>query len=288
MTALATAVIGFPRWTHLATWSGGGWLAAYPSSNLGSLPLARVARSTSAATANTQVIVTLDKARPVRMLALVRHNISLSGRLRLRFYSDAARTVLVHDTGWTDVWPIVYPYGTVEWEDDRWWSGRYTPEEIEGYPWLCPVWLPQPYVARAVHVEIDDTANSAGYVEVGMVEIALGWQWSINFGHGAQHGYRFRSRAVEALGGGKVFDARPKPRIWRGEVDQMPADEAMAQAAEMLRRLDLYTPVLWLPEPGNPIHWPRTAFLARLTDPGLMAYVIGDARRVPIALEEVL
>lgn len=282
------AVFGWPRWTGDVTWSGGSWLAGYPLANLGVLPLARVARSTNDDLASTQVIGTFSATRSVRALALARHNLSLLSRLRLRLYGDAARTELLLDTGWFDTWPSLYLPGDLEWEDDNWWDGKPTAADIAGYAPTRPIWLGASYRVRAFHLEIDDTANAAGYVEAGLLEVAQGWQVSVNPGADFAEGFRFRTESVEALGGGKSFDRRDKPRTARGTIEDLPRDEAMARGFEMQRQADLDQPFLWFPQPEETQHWIRTAFVARLVDPGLIAHAGFNRSRFPFAIEEVL
>ena len=104
------AVIGFPRWTELLTLAGGSWAADYPLANLKTLPLSRVARSADATVASTQLTATLSPARPVRLVGLCRHNLSLAARYRLRLYQDAVLSTVLYDSGWGDVWPrVVWP-----------------------------------------------------------------------------------------------------------------------------------------------------------------------------------
>jgi hypothetical protein len=284
----ARCVIGWPRWTDVVTWSGGTWETDYPRTNLGVLPLARVARSDDATTASTQFLATLDKQRPVRLMALVRHNISLVGRVRIRLYGDTGETDLLLDTGWENVWPEVYPYETLEWEDDSWWTGTYTAEEIAGYQPTRPFWFEQFFLARAIRVEIDDTTNAAGYIQIGMCEISQGWQPSFNFSYGYQEGFRFRTQETEALGGVKTFDRRDKPRVAQGEIQLLPQDEALARGFELFRQADTDQPFLWLPAPDEQIHWLRRVMLARAVNPGLITYSVFARNTVPFNFEEVL
>lgn len=282
------AVVGWPRLTSVVTLTSGSWNATYPRDNMKVLPLARVARSTDATLASTQVIGTFDRDRPVRLFALVRHNLSISAKYRLRLYQDAARTILLLDTGWVDVWPEVYPSGQLEWEDDQWWTGKYSEDEIAGYTWTRPIWLGQIYLSRAFLLEIDDTTNAAGCVELGLLEIAQGYQVTYNVAYGYQEGWRPRSTAVEALGGGRYFDRRDKPRVARGEIKYLPRDEVMGRWFELVRQQDVDQPFLWFPFPDETIHWLRTCMLARLVDPGLIAYSVYARGDVNFALEEVL
>lgn len=280
-------VIGWPRWTDTATFSGGSWNADYPVTNLGILPLSRVARSTDATLAATKFRVTLSQSRIVRCFALVRHNLSVTAQFRIRAYSDAAATVLSWDSGWTDVWQEIYPSFALDFEVDNWWSGTPTAEDLAGSAWTRPVWIGSLKVAWVIDVEIDDTVNTAGHVDIGMFEVAQGWQATVNPDYGASFGHRFRTQQVEALGGVNYFERRLKPRVWRGQVSAMPRDELLANGFEHLRQADVDKPFLWFPHPDEPVHWLRTVFLARNTSPGLLGYSAPRTGSLPMSFEEV-
>lgn len=288
----ANAVIGIPSWRSEATFSGGDWEEEYPVAMLGVEPLSRVARSKGVSLAATQFVATFATARPIRLLGLVRHNLSLLGRFRVTLYADAARTTVLYAGSWEDCWPPAYPHGSVGWEDDQFWSGVYSSREIEGYVWTRAIWLDAPYIAAAVLIEIDDTTNPAGYVEIGLCEIAQGWQVRRMFDLGASYGFRFRSLAVEADGGVQYFERREKPRRFAGVIKWMLRDEALARAFEHQRQYDIDRPFLWLPQPAVKTHWLRNAFLARNVDPGLFAYAFAGGAlgrdSVPLSFEEVL
>jgi len=286
--AVERAVIGWPVHTSAATFTGGSWESSYPVTNAGALPLAKVARSADAELASTQLVATFPAQRAVRALALVRHSISLAGLVRIRLYSDAGLATNIYDSGWVDVWPVVYPSETLEWESDNWWTGKYTATEIAGYVWTRPFWLSQAYMTRAVKIEIDDTTNAAGYVDLGYLLLAQGFQLSINPEWGAKYGFEFNTESQRALGGAEYFDRRPKARVFQGVVPHMPRDDALARHFELARQADLDQPFLWFPHPAETIHWLRTVFLARNDDPGLFAIASRGRDEVPISVKEVL
>jgi len=286
---MTKAVIGFPRWTSLASFSTTGSAASgYGVSNLGTLPLAQVWRSASAATANTTFTATLDKPRGVQTVALVGHNLSQDATIRIRLYEDAAKTVLTHDTGAVAVWASVYPSDLLLWSDERWWDGKYLADEIKGGRWTRPFFFPLPFRTQAIQVDIVDTANPDGFVQCGLFEVAQGWQVSVNFGYGAEVGFRHRTQSVEAIGGAQYFERRPSPRVFRGSIDYLPEDEAIALGWEHQRQMGLDVPFLWLPNPAATLHLPRLSFLARNVDPGLIGLASHGRCRLPLAFEEVL
>ncbi len=281
-------VFGFPRWTPDAAWSGGAWSATYPALNLGLLPINRIARSSNLLTTSTQFTATLSAPRMVRALALVRHNITLDGLIRIRIWSDASATVLTYDSGWIEVWPSTYLPADLEWEDDNWWGGKYTANDLQGSTATRPFWLDGLKEARVIKVEIDDTTNTDGFVQVGLFEIAQGWQVTINPAPGYSEGFRVRSEMTEALGGVRYFDRREKPRVAMGEIAELPRNEAMGRGYEFLRQFDIDTPFLWFPFPDEAQHWLRTAFLARNVDPGRITSALLYRARFPFSVEEVL
>jgi hypothetical protein len=282
------AIFGFPRYTPDVTWSGGSWETDYPRTNLGTLPLAYVARTTDATTASTQVVGTFSRDRPLSLIGICRHNLSLDATYRVRVYADAARTTLLYDTGTVDVWPAVYPAETLEWEDDRWWDGKYSEEEIAGYTWTRPIWLGQVYLVRAFLLEITDTANDDGFVQIGLLEVSEGRPSSVNMAYDYQEDWVDRSVVVEGLGGIRYVERRDEPRTVRGEIRYLNRDEALAKFFEMRRRMRADLPVLYFPFPDETVHWLRTAMLATLDRPGPIAYSAKSRNTVPIALREML
>jgi hypothetical protein len=291
MTA-TKALIGFPRVTDEFTLSGGSWDADYPLANLQALPLSRVARSVDLNTANTLLIATAAGQVRVGLIALCRHNLSLSAGIRLRCWYDVARTSLAYDSGSVAVWPEVYPYDQIEWEDLSFWTGTYSSTELLDTAWTRFFDLGRDYLVAAIEIDITDPTNGDGYVQAGFLEIAARGELAVNFEFGAQYGFRFRSTSIEATGGSLYFNRKPKPRRFIGSVKYDTRNEALSRHYERLRQFDLVTPFLWVPNADEAIHLQRTVFLARNLDPGYFTYAsasqTGLRDTVPIALEEVI
>lgn len=216
------------------------------------------------------------------------------------------------------VWPALFEAGSVEWEDNRFWTLSYLDEEIAGYPWYRPLRLadtlglsadPAGYLewedpefwtalqgdrsnpivlAGSLTVEIDDRQNPTGYVEMGLCEIARAGQVTVNFARGAQYGFSGRTLTQEADGGTKYFRRRPKQRTFRGEVPSMPRQDALSHHFELQRINDIDVPFFWWPNPTDVTNFPRTAWLARNGRLDEFAYATCQEDRVPLNLEEVL
>jgi len=281
------AIIGFPRWTQELELSGGTWEESYPVENLGRLPLSRVARSVGLGPLQTRFTAILRKSRPIQILGLIRHNFSRSATIRIRIFADISGQVLLHDET-LDAWPVVYPVDQLAWESDSFWDGRYSEDEMSGYSWTRPILLPKVMLARRIDFLITDLSNPNGYIDIGMVEVAQGWQLGVNFDWDASYGFDFRSTSTRALGGADHFTQLDKPRVFQGQVTGLDRGEAMSQAFELHRQMDLCNQFLWMPDPGEPLHWLRTVFLARNSNPGLLRYAHVKTDTIPLSFIEVI
>ncbi|MBB4265193.1 hypothetical protein [Roseospira visakhapatnamensis] len=282
------AVVGFPRWTGRATFGASSAAAGYPASNLGVLPLSRPWRSAGAARADTVLTAVFDRPRRVELVVLCRHTIDLGGVVTVTLYADAAMTSVLA-TATERAWPAVFTTAEVDWGGGRWWGRTYTGEEIAGYPWHLPVRIPGRHYAGAVRVAIDDTANAAGHVQVGLLELASEHQVPVNVEAGAQYGYASRVLAQESDGGAIAFRRRPKGRRFEGAIPYMPRDAAKGTWLEMRRQLDRDTPFFWWPNPADALHRLRDAYLARFADLSLQSYATPlGYDGVPLSLTEVI
>lgn len=208
---MSNSLICYPDRTMetTATFSGGNWSASFPLTNLQNNLLSKLARSTDATAAYTQFVVTYAAIKDCQILALLNHNITYNGTIRVRGYSDAGLTTLVHDYGTQNVWPLTMSV-----------------DEYAVYPnnWIFPCTLAS---ARYWKVEIVDTTNAAGYIQFGrfwLGPVALNPQ--IGFPEGSQLGYESRTILNEALDGTPWFNRTALPRrSFVGTLPRLTAEE---------------------------------------------------------------
>lgn len=286
---MKNAIIGFPCHTPRSTpgnWTG-SWQAGWPVSNLNSLPLGKVARSASAAPANTRFEILLPELLPVGLITLINHNATNAATVTVTAFSDAAGTNLVATVSNVEFWPSVYDTASLLWEDSRWWDGKYSDYEKFGSVPLLPIQLPEGAAAQLIRVQINDSANPAGYVQLGYCDVATANEQLINFKFGSQWGFRDRATALEAEGGGKIFNQRGDVRIFRGEINYLPDSQSRGLFYQMQRQLGVALPFVWLPFPDRPETWITDAFLARQValDPLTMAMFARNT--IPLNFEEV-
>lgn len=260
-------MIGFPNQIDTAVLGGGSFVSTMPLTKVQGRKIRDVARTVNTQRQSTFITIDQGRASPARVLAVVNHNLSLQARYRLRGTNTAGRgdtNDYEYDSGWQDVWPTVYPFGTKSWEDPSWWGGRYSPEEIEGYTPSLIHLLPAIKLLRYWRIDFDDTANLEGYVQLGRMFIGPTWQPGVNMSYGASLALETDTEVQKSLGGAESFERRRPFRVQRYKLDSLTKDEAFANVFEIQRRAGIDKEVLWIADPDDTIHAIRERFLGRL------------------------
>lgn len=133
--------------TSTTSFSGGSWLSGLPLTNLRNLDLAKVARSTDATSANTKFQIDWTTARSARVLVIVGSNLSSAATIRWKRGTSAGASD-VYDSTDLAAWAI-------------------TPLVYNGKRHNIIIVAPSTTSARYETVEIIDTSNPDGYVELG-------------------------------------------------------------------------------------------------------------------------
>lgn len=282
------AIIGWRPWTQEAVFTASSAVAGYPASHLGTLPLSLVWRSASAAAADTQITATFSTLRRVDLVAIGPHNWNIGSTYRVLGYFDEAGTQLVFDTGVQQTWPSVFDEEVVDWDGGRWWDRTYVQEEVQGYPWYRPVYIPGANYVRRVEVLVNDIANADGFVQACRVELAEAIQLPVNFDFGAAGGYRSRSEVKEADGGGKFGRRRRSPRRFRCSVPYLPEATADQVIEELYRLLDTDRPFFFWRNPTDEKNLVRHAFLVHFTALDDITYAAPSRKGVTLTMEEWL
>ena len=285
---MANCMLGFPNRADQSVLSGGAYFSTLPLQNLQTRVIGEVARTTNTALASTQFSIDFGRSVKVQVIALRNHNFSIAARYRIVGADVADFSTLLSDSGWADVWPVIYPFGTLEWEDDNWWSGKYTEEERAGYTTELDYLLPTAKLARYWRIEIDDVGNTAGYVQMGRLFIGPAWQPKLNMIYGASLGWETKTSVQEAKSGAEYFDIRIPYRVQRFTLDGMRQDEAFTRAFEMQRQAGIHGEILFIQNPHDTIHSLRRRFMARLRTLSPIEYPYFHINSAAFELKELL
>jgi len=285
---MANALLAHGNRIESATLSGGSWLPAMPLTNLQDRRLGYLARSSSPAAAHTKFDVDFGGTRLFRVIALVNHNLSSTATYRIRLGLDPTFATTAGDSGTRDVWPVLFPFGTVPWGSPSWWTGRISAEEASSYTGTLVFILPQSTNARYIRVEITDESNVDGYVQVGRMFAADAWQPTRNMVYGASIGWEPRTEVQAALSGAEYFNEKPSIRVVKFELPAMTEDEAMALAFELQRSAGTSKEVLFVWDPDDTFHAVRRQFLGRLSTLSLIENSGINRWKTPFEIQELL
>ena len=250
-----------------ATFTGGvgSWQSSLPLTNLKDPFLVNVARSTDATATNTQFEVNLGTARGIVGVAFPYSNVSLTAQIRIMLSNTSGSYGSpIADTGWQNWYPTIYPFGTLQWGDPSFWFGTMTAEAASSAK--VPFWYiwTTPQTAQYMWVQINDTGNAYGYVDLPRMIIAPGYQPTYNISYGASITFESTKVAQNTLGGAEVFQDGLDRRVARLSFDYVPQDEALINLFDMARNQSINNQVFFTLDPATTIHKHRIAFLGRL------------------------
>lgn len=281
-------MLGFPNRADIAVLSGGSWSAKLPQANLLDRTIGRVARTTNTAPSSSIIVIDLGKSTNIRDVTLRNHNLSLAARYRVSASALADFSVLTYDSGWGEVWPEVYAWGTLEWEDDNFWSGKYTAEETQGYTTQLDHISPAAKALRYWKIELSDPTNPAGYIQAGRLFIGPAWQPKLNMSYGASLAWETGTTPQAAISGAEYFDGRTPFRVARFSIDWMEQDEAFSKAFELQRQAGVDREVLFIHDPDDTTHALRRRFLGRLRTLSPIEYPYFNTNKAAFEVKELL
>jgi hypothetical protein len=148
--------------------------------------------------------------------------------------------------------------------------------------------LPSNTLAQYWRVEINDTTNAAGYIQVGRVFIGPAYQPTVNMSYGAGLGWETKTVAQEALGGAEYFQHRTPYRVATIKLDWLSVDEALANAFEIMRRAGLDAEVFWVHDPDDTVHALRRRFIGRLRQLSAIQYPYPNVNSAAFEIKELL
>lgn len=247
----------WPNYIDDADLSGGSYVPTLPLDNAQDRRFAVIAKSASLDPADTQFAITLPRRRSVSVLAIPAHNFSPFAEVRVRVYRDAGRVDEQWDSGWLNVWPIVYGLEDVIWGDDNFWNRRLDADARESYTPLLTVFFDAAYISTAVTVELSDPENADGALMFGRVFLADAWQPRFNMALGVQYGY---DSGTEVSTAGDVarteYASRVTPkRTVQFALEHLDETEAFLRLHRLQRTEDIVGEILFThsisPSPAN-------------------------------------
>lgn len=190
-----------------ATLTGGNCAADLPLTNLAldrrfkGAPTRFLAVETLA---NSTFYVALSKVRTVRLISLMFTTLSISARWRVSGIGAGGSWLAPSFVSpWTAVYGAVYSSYDMQFEDDNWFTGQVSTDEINLFARHAFMVI-DPEVVSDLRIEIDDTTNALGWFDVGGLFVAGAFSPAVNYERG--HDLRLDSRDVtDEAPSGRIF-----------------------------------------------------------------------------------
>lgn len=265
---MSNILISFPNRSDSGTLSAGTWQAALPLANLQNTQLAKVARSTAATLASTKFDCDLGSDLYLRVVALPgTTQLTRAAKWRIRGSNDASFGSSVYDSGWIDIYPVIYPTGVLNFGDPGFFDGKLAAVDYTAGYRVQPVHiLTTISTSRYWRIELDDTTNGDGYVEIGRLFMGYAYQPTINMKTGYSFGWQTTSSSTETDGGAVFHDDRARRRLVEFVLAQETTDEALVRGFEATRQLGTAGQFFVVTDPDDTEHLHRRAFLGTLKE----------------------
>lgn len=249
---MSNAVFGWPIYsdigpTYAPTLSSGSWLTTLPLTNSQDRRLQKVARTTDVVSASTKLIVDLGVARSVGLLAVFIPNITKTTTPTVQWHAGTT-------SGAADVYaPAAQSY----------WPAGVALEDVTGVDGsVMNVWsvlVPAtPQTARYWELDIVDTANADGFLDVARIVIAGAFQPSVNVSDGDRTGHESETIRTVTDGGAALYNAKRRRRTDVFSINDLTNTESFASVRKMQRQLGTSGQVFWVPDPSDATYgWER-------------------------------
>lgn len=287
---MANIFLAWQNRTDEGILAGGSWLSNLPLTHLQNRQVQKVSRSNGVTAGATKFDIDLGQARSIGVVGLVVHNISVAGVVRITASDSAAFTTLYYDSGAVAAWPSgVIPSDLLEWEDDNFWLGTLSQQARAGYQSPYILKLPSVQNMRYWRVEIVDTSNSDGYVQIGRLFMARGWTPYVNYSYGSSLGFQDPTPVDTSLSGAEYFDIRSKYRVMNFTLPYITDTEAYSYALELQRLAGVSGEILVMPDGGASLSTqPQRSFVGRLRQVGTIKQPNPTAYSVDFEVKELL
>lgn len=237
-------------------------VAGLPIANVQDRQITKVFRNTQ----NTaQIDVNFGQGRVIDVVAVIRHNMTQTSKIRVRLSTVSDFSTTVYDSGTVNAWPVVEEFGALPWGVFNW-GGFISTTEAVDYT-ISSFALPTTsVVAQYLRIDLTDTDSTDGYIQVGRIIAAPAYRPSINMAFGVEFEFVDESRVTKSRGGQTFIDEVERFRRMRFELLNIPENEIFSNVFNSIdRRRGIVEDLLVIPQPDDNTTWITQNIYGRLT-----------------------
>lgn len=223
-----------------------------PITNLQDRQIVKIWRNSQT---TAQIDMDFGQGRIVDFVALIKHTISQTGKIRYRLSNASDFSSTEYDSGLINAWPIVEEHGTLPWGVFSW-GGFLNITVAADYTISSFNVLTTPVQARYLRIDISDADNTDGYLQAGRLIAGPAYKPSINYANGVQFEFVDESRITKSRGGQTFVDEVERFRRIRFELINLPENEMFQNVFNSIDRLrGVAQDILVIPQPDEPTTW---------------------------------
>ena len=279
---MGNLLICWPNRVDTATLSGGSW--SLPLTNLQNRDQWLVARSNGLSTTNTKFNIDFGQSRNIRAIALANHNLSQTATWRITLGTSSGTSDL-YNSNWQAIWTMAFDADLMAWEDISVWEG-IVDQEFINHPYLAVYVLPDWYNARYMTIELVDSSNPDGYIDIGRAFIGGGFTPQYNPEYGLQDSWEDKTEIVEMASGATHAVVNKRYRKVQFVLPWISHTEA-AVVHEIQRRQGTYGEILYIPDLSDQQSAQRYGMLGRLTEMSPIEYPFYNTRQTGFTIKEL-
>lgn len=267
------------RITESITIGGGSWLSSAPASNVATAQATETARSTNALTSSTKITFDLGQSRVLRGFGLGHTNIDADGLWRILLGTSSGGSQVL-TTSWTDCWHLDHRTGLAALGLEP--NDSAVPDDED-----IIMFLGDYYSARYVTLEIDNTTNADGFVEIGTVFAGGALIPGENASYGLRHLRKSQSTVSRSEAGSQWRYRRPRSKGEQFLLEWLTPTEG-AYVDEMMRQIDTTDICLYVPDGGDPDATQRYGFIGLLRELSDIEHPNVNTNSVALALDRLV
>ncbi len=165
------------------------------------------------------------------------------------------------DTGFEDVWKVIYPFGTLPYGHPSLADGKITEEDAseEKIPHIS---FPGTSVDRYWRIDIQDSTNTDGYIDISRLFLARSIEPSLGMIYGSNLSWFSDTTIKKSKGGARIANPSAAGKKFTMGLKDIPEDEAMASIFSLTGKAGLHKQVFVCFNKNDTLHLHRRSLLA--------------------------
>lgn len=191
----------------------------------------------------------------------------------------------VYMGSYEDWWPVVYDVDSLSWPLKSW-DGKLPDDEAQDFPKQWFHVFNTPVIGRYIRLNIQDTANTDGNVQLARLFASGGWYGDVYLELGATLGWDTTTTTTKSRSNAKFASVGAQYRRVVFKVPNVQVDKALQAAADMVKRVGTHRQVYMVIDKDDGANRHRVCFIGRLSRLDPQEFANFDSNNVPFSIEE--